>query len=58
MRSINRLIAPIFVVVFFFCALCAYVLFDARRTTLERAAEVSTSLVTYVAADISRTIET
>jgi hypothetical protein len=57
-RPTKRLIAPIFVVVFCFCALCAYALIDARRATLERAADVANSLVAAVSADISRNIET
>ena len=57
-RPLKRIVVPIFAVMFGFCALCTYVLIDARRTTLERASETAVSLVTYIAADISRTIET
>ncbi|HZL40343.1 MAG TPA: sensor domain-containing diguanylate cyclase [Pseudolabrys sp.] len=57
-RTINRLIAPIFVVVFCFCAICAYVLVGARHATLDRAAEDATSLAAAIQSDISRNIET
>lgn len=56
-RPTRLVIVPIFIMVFCFCALCAYILFNARRTTMERATEVATSLVTAVEADISRTVE-
>jgi len=57
-RSMMRMIAPIFIVVFCFCAICAYVLIDARRATLDRAAEGANSLVKSVEADILRSFDT
>jgi predicted signal transduction protein with EAL and GGDEF domain len=56
-RPIRRLIAPLFVMVFGFCAVCAYVLIEARNATWERAAEVATSLAAAVEAEVSRNIE-
>jgi diguanylate cyclase (GGDEF)-like protein len=56
-RPTKLMILPIFIMVFCFCALCAYILYDARRATMERATEVATSLAAAVEADISRTVE-
>ena len=57
-RPTKRLVAPVAVIVFCFCAICGYLLVEARRATLERAAEFAGSLATSIAADISRNIET
>src|SRR5450432_2351859 len=57
-RTINSLIAPFLVIAFSFCAVCAYLLMEARRTTYERAAEVATSMAAAVVLDIARNIET
>jgi len=54
----KRLIAPIFAVMFGFCAICAYVLLEARHITYDRAGDVASSLVAAIEADISRNIET
>jgi diguanylate cyclase (GGDEF)-like protein len=53
----KRLIVPIIGIVLCFCAICAYVLFQARQTALERAADVATSLVAAVESDMARNIE-
>jgi diguanylate cyclase (GGDEF)-like protein len=57
-RPTRRVIAPILVVILCFCALCGYLLLEARRATYERAADVAKGLVTAIQADISRNIET
>jgi diguanylate cyclase (GGDEF)-like protein len=56
-RPIRRLIASIFVVVFCFCALCAYLVWEARLATFIRAEEVGTSLVNAIRSDVARNIE-
>ncbi len=56
-RPIRRLIAPIFVVVFCFYAVCADLLLEARHTTYDRAEEVAASLVGAIKSDVSRNIE-
>jgi diguanylate cyclase (GGDEF)-like protein len=57
-RPTKRVIVPILLVVLCFCALCSYLLLEARRTTYERAADVAKGLVTAIEADIGRNIET
>jgi diguanylate cyclase (GGDEF)-like protein len=57
-RSTRRLIVPIFGVVVCFVAICIYVLFDARRATMERAGEAATRVVTAVEGDFVRNLET
>jgi diguanylate cyclase (GGDEF)-like protein len=57
-RPMLRLVAPIFAVMFCFCAICVYALFDARAAVMTRAADVASSLATAIEADISRNIET
>lgn len=57
-RPTKRVIAPILLVVLCFCALCGYLLLEARRATYERAADVAKALVTAIEADISRNVET
>jgi diguanylate cyclase (GGDEF)-like protein len=57
-RPTTRVIAPILLVVLCFCALCGYLLLEARRATYERAADVAKGLVTAIEADIGRNIET
>ncbi len=52
------LIALVFVVVFGFCAICTYVLFEMRRATWERAVEGASSLATAIENDVSRNFET
>ena len=57
-RPTRRVIAPILLVVLCFCALCGYILFEARRATYDRAADVAKGLITAIEADIGRNIET
>ena len=57
-RPTKRVIAPILLVVLCFCALCGYLLLEARRAAYERAADVAKGLVTAIEADIGRNIET
>jgi diguanylate cyclase (GGDEF)-like protein len=57
-RPTKRVIVPILLVVLCFCALCGYLLLEARRTTYERAADVAKGLITAIEADIGRNIET
>jgi diguanylate cyclase (GGDEF)-like protein len=57
-RPIKPLIAPIFGVVFCFCAIFTYVLIDARNAAYDHAADVAASLATAIEADISRNMET
>jgi diguanylate cyclase (GGDEF)-like protein len=57
-RPTKRVIAPILLVVLCFCALCGYLLLEARRAVYERAADVAKGLVTAIEADIGRNIET
>jgi diguanylate cyclase (GGDEF)-like protein len=52
------LIGLAFVVVFGFCAISAYVLFEMRRATWERAVEVTASLAAAIESDVSRNFET
>ena len=56
-RPVKLLIAPIFAVIFCFCAVCAGLLIEARRAALQQAAEVASSLVAAVEFDVSRHIE-
>lgn len=56
-RPVKLLIAPIFAVVFCFCAVCAGLLIEARRAALQQASEVASSLVAAVEFDVSRHIE-
>jgi diguanylate cyclase (GGDEF)-like protein len=56
--SATWLIGVVFVVVFGFCAICAYVLYEMRRATWERAVEVAASLATAIGNDVSRNVET
>ena len=55
---ITWVIGVVFVVVFGFSAICAYVLFEMRRATWERAVEVAASLATAIENDVSRNFET
>ena len=55
-RPVKLLIAPIFVVVFCFCAICAGLLIEARRAALQQAADVASSLIAAVEFDVSRHI--
>jgi diguanylate cyclase (GGDEF)-like protein len=57
-RPTKRVIAPILLVVLCFCAICGYLLLEARRTTYERAADAAKGLITAIEADIGRNIET
>jgi diguanylate cyclase (GGDEF)-like protein len=56
-RPVKRLVATIFVVALCFCAICGKVLLDARSAAWEHAGQVANSLVTTLASDISRNIE-
>ena len=56
-RPIKRLLVPIFVLVFGFCAVCAYVLVQARNSTWERAAEVAASLTIAIEGEVKHNIE-
>jgi diguanylate cyclase (GGDEF)-like protein len=57
-RPTKRVIAPILVLFFCFCAICVYALLHARAAAYERAADVAHGLVIAIEADISRTLET
>ncbi len=57
-RPTRRVIAPIVLLVLCFCAICGYLLLEARRSTYERAADVAKGLITAIEADIGRNIET
>ncbi len=57
-RPTKRVIAPILVVVLCFCAICSYLLIEARRSTYERAADVAKGLISAIEADIGRNVET
>lgn len=57
-RPTKRLVVPIAVVVLCFCAICAYLLLEARRAAMARATEFAGSLAASIEADISRNIET
>ncbi|HEY4141823.1 MAG TPA: diguanylate cyclase [Pseudolabrys sp.] len=57
-RPTRRVIVPILLVVLSFCAICGYLLLEARRTTYERAADVAKGLITAIEADIGRNFET
>lgn len=57
-RPTKRLIVPIAVVIFGFCAISVYVLIQARTAAYERAADVARGLVIAIEADISRNFET
>lgn len=57
-RPTKRVIAPILVMFFCFCAICVYALIQARTAAYERAADVAHGLVIAIESDISRTLET
>jgi diguanylate cyclase (GGDEF)-like protein len=52
-----RIVAPIVLVILCFCAICGYVLVEARSASWKRAAETSASLVAAIESEIVRNIE-
>jgi diguanylate cyclase (GGDEF)-like protein len=57
-QSHHRLTAPVVLLALCFSAVCGWILLEGRRATEARAAEVATSLVSSLRADIARNVET
>ena len=56
-RPVQRLVIAVLVVALCLCAICGKVLLDGRQAAWDRAAEAGSSLVTTLALDIARNIE-
>jgi diguanylate cyclase (GGDEF)-like protein len=54
----HKVLTPVVLVTVCFCAVCAHILIDARRTALERAGDTATSMVAAIESDIVRNVET
>jgi diguanylate cyclase (GGDEF)-like protein len=52
-----KVLTPVVLVTVCFCAVCAHVLIEARRATLERAGDTATSMVAAIESDIVRNVE-
>ena len=53
-----KVLTPVVLVTLCFCAVCAHILIEARRTALERAGDTATSMVAAIESDIVRNVET
>jgi diguanylate cyclase (GGDEF)-like protein len=53
-----KVFLPIVVVALSFCAVCAYLLMDARRAAFDRSADTASSLAAAIESDLTRSIET
>src|SRR5262245_12860179 len=52
-----KVLTPVVLVTLCFCAVCAHILIEARRTALERAGDTATSMVAAIESDIIRNVE-
>jgi sulfate adenylyltransferase subunit 1 (EFTu-like GTPase family) len=52
-----KVLTPVVLVTVCFCAVCAHILIDARRTALERAGDTAVSMVAAIESDIVRNVE-
>ncbi len=52
-----KVLTPVVLVTLCFCAVCAHILIEARRTALERAGDTATSMVAAIESDIVRNVE-